>query len=206
MAKQALAKRGTPDAALRARRARRRLLGLLATSIEFADEGPRARDHVFEFDGLQASSCDPKSLLYLRGSVLDYEKSQLMQHGFKFQNPNEKTQLRLRRVVHGLDVDWRYVADGSVRTRWASRRRFDLDLAAARAALPRAVSARCIRTGTRGARAQRAPASRSSKAVEVNEAYRALRDPTCARRGAAARARRRRVRRGRTSRSRSRAS
>ena len=32
---------------------------------------------------------DPKSLVYLRGSVLDYE-IQLMQHGFKFKNPNEK--------------------------------------------------------------------------------------------------------------------
>ena len=33
---------------------------------------------------------DPKSLVYLRGSVLDYE-IQLMQHGFTCQNPNEKS-------------------------------------------------------------------------------------------------------------------
>jgi iron-sulfur cluster assembly protein len=57
-------------------------------AIEFADK-IRARDHVFEFDGLSIV-IDPKSLIYLRGSVLDYEVK-LMQHGFKFRNPNEKT-------------------------------------------------------------------------------------------------------------------
>ena len=48
----------------------------------------RGRDHVFDFDGLNIV-IDPKSLIYLRGSVLDYEVK-LMQHGFKFRNPNEK--------------------------------------------------------------------------------------------------------------------
>jgi iron-sulfur cluster assembly protein len=57
-------------------------------AIEFADK-IRARDHVFEFDGLKIV-VDPKSLIYLRGSVLDYE-IKLMQHGFKFVNPNEKS-------------------------------------------------------------------------------------------------------------------
>jgi iron-sulfur cluster assembly protein len=57
-------------------------------AIEFADK-IRARDHVFDFDGLNIV-VDPKSLIYLRGSVLDYEVK-LMQHGFKFKNPNEKT-------------------------------------------------------------------------------------------------------------------
>ena len=57
-------------------------------AIEFADK-IRARDHVFEFAGLKIV-IDPKSLIYLRGSVLDYEVK-LMQHGFKFRNPNEKT-------------------------------------------------------------------------------------------------------------------
>jgi iron-sulfur cluster assembly protein len=86
MAKQALKKRGTPDALLR--------LGVrgggcsgVSYAIEFAEK-TRARDHVFDFDGLRVV-VDPKSLVYLRGSVLDYEV-QLMQHGFKFQNPNEK--------------------------------------------------------------------------------------------------------------------
>jgi iron-sulfur cluster assembly protein len=86
MAKQALLKRGTPGAALR--------LGVrgggcsgVSYAIEFSDK-VRERDHLFDFDGLRVV-VDPKSLVYLRGSVLDYE-IQLMQHGFKFQNPNEK--------------------------------------------------------------------------------------------------------------------
>ena len=87
MAKQALKKRGTPDAALR--------LGVrgggcsgVSYAIEFSDK-VRERDNVYDFDGLRVI-VDPKSLLYLRGSVLDYE-IRLMQHGFKFQNPNEKS-------------------------------------------------------------------------------------------------------------------
>jgi iron-sulfur cluster assembly protein len=87
MAKQALVKRGTPEAALR--------LGVrgggcsgVSYAIEFSDK-VRDRDHVFSFDGLRVI-VDPKSLVYLRGSMLDYEV-QLMQHGFRFKNPNEKS-------------------------------------------------------------------------------------------------------------------
>lgn len=86
MAKKALERRGTPSAALR--------LGVRGGGcsgasyvIEFADK-IRERDHRFEFEGLTVV-VDPKSLVYLRGSVLDYEVK-LMSHGFKFQNPNEK--------------------------------------------------------------------------------------------------------------------
>ena len=87
MAKKALLKRGTPQAALR--------LGVrgggcsgVSYAIEFSDK-IRERDQRFDFDGL-CVVVDPKSLVYLRGAVLDYE-IQLMQHGFKFQNPNEKS-------------------------------------------------------------------------------------------------------------------
>jgi iron-sulfur cluster assembly protein len=87
MAKQALIKRGTPAASLR--------LGVrgggcsgVSYAIEFSDK-VRERDHKFDFDGLQVV-VDPKSLVYLRGSVLDYEVK-LMQHGFCFVNPNEKS-------------------------------------------------------------------------------------------------------------------
>jgi len=87
MAKKALEKRDQPAAGLR--------LGVrgggcsgVSYAIDFADK-IRARDHVFEFDGLKIV-IDPKSLIYLRGSVLDYEVK-LMQHGFKFRNPNEKS-------------------------------------------------------------------------------------------------------------------
>jgi len=87
MAKKSIERRGTPTAALR--------LGVRGGGcsgasyvIEFADR-IRDRDHVFEFDGGLKVVVDPKSLVYLRGSVLDYEVK-LMSHGFKFQNPNEK--------------------------------------------------------------------------------------------------------------------
>ncbi len=86
MAKQAIARRDTQTAGLR--------LGVrgggcsgVSYAIEFADR-VRKRDHVFDFDGLKVL-IDPKSLIYLRGSVLDYEVK-MMQHGFKFRNPNEK--------------------------------------------------------------------------------------------------------------------
>ena len=91
MAKKAFERRGTPAAALR--------LGVRGGGcsgasyvIEFADK-IRERDNVFEFTTVAGESVkvvvDPKSLVYLRGSVLDYEVK-LMSHGFKFQNPNEK--------------------------------------------------------------------------------------------------------------------
>lgn len=87
MAKGALMKRGTPNAYLR--------LGVrgggcsgVSYAIEFSDK-VRERDNVFDFDGLRVI-VDPKSLVYLRGAVLDYEVK-LMQHGFKFVNPNEKS-------------------------------------------------------------------------------------------------------------------
>jgi iron-sulfur cluster assembly protein len=86
MAKKALLKRGTPDAALRVGV---RGGGCSGASyvIEFADK-IRTRDLVFEFDGLRVVTA-PTSLVYLRGSILDYEVK-LMQHGFKFLNPNER--------------------------------------------------------------------------------------------------------------------
>lgn len=91
MAKKAIERRGTPTAALR--------LGVrgggcsgVSYAIEFADK-IRDRDNVFDFTTADGASVkvvvDPKSLVYLRGSVLDYEVK-LMSHGFKFKNPNEK--------------------------------------------------------------------------------------------------------------------
>jgi iron-sulfur cluster assembly protein len=87
MAKKAIERRGQATFGLR--------LGVrgggcsgVSYAIEFADKA-RGRDHVFDFDGVNIV-IDPKSLIYLRGSVLDYEVK-LMQHGFKFRNPNEKS-------------------------------------------------------------------------------------------------------------------
>jgi iron-sulfur cluster assembly protein len=88
-----LKKRGTPEASLR--------LGLRGGGcsgftyvIEFHDGPPRARDRVLDLSGSDGSKVrvvvDPKSLLYLAGTVLEWEQT-LMRQGFKFVNPNEKT-------------------------------------------------------------------------------------------------------------------
>ncbi len=85
-AKEKLAKRGTPDAAIR--------LGIkgggcsgFSYVIQFEDDPPRDRDRVYDFDGVRFI-VDKKSLIYLAGSLLDYERT-LMFQGFKFRNPNE---------------------------------------------------------------------------------------------------------------------
>src|SRR5215472_16704320 len=86
-------KRGTADASLR--------LGIrgggcsgFSYVIEFHDGAPHARDRVFEYTAADGSSVrvvvDPKSLLYLNGSVLEWEQT-LMRQGFNFANPNEKS-------------------------------------------------------------------------------------------------------------------
>jgi iron-sulfur cluster assembly protein len=85
-------KRGTPEAGLR--------LGIRGGGcsgftyvIEFHDGEPRSRDRVFDHvasDGTKVRVVvDPKSLVYLNGTVLEWEQS-LMRQGFKFANPNEK--------------------------------------------------------------------------------------------------------------------
>ena len=86
-------KRGTMDASLR--------LGIrgggcsgFSYVIEFHDGAPRSRDRVYDFvaeDGTPVRVVvDPKSLLYLNGAQLDWEKT-VMQEGFKFRNPQEKS-------------------------------------------------------------------------------------------------------------------
>jgi iron-sulfur cluster assembly protein len=88
-----LKKRGTPDASLR--------LGIRGGGcsgftyvIEFYDGAPHARDRVYDFVASDRTPVrvvvDPKSLLYLNGTVLEWEQN-LMRQGFKFANPNEKT-------------------------------------------------------------------------------------------------------------------
>lgn len=85
-AKQRLAQRGTPDAAIR--------LGIkgggcsgFSYVIQFDDEPARERDHVYEAGGVRFY-VDKKSFVYLAGSLLDYEKTVMFQ-GFKFRNPQE---------------------------------------------------------------------------------------------------------------------
>lgn len=50
------------------------------------DAQSRSNDKVFEFNGVKVF-VDPKSFIYLAGTVLDY-KMDLIQQGFEFQNPN----------------------------------------------------------------------------------------------------------------------
>lgn len=59
----------------------------LAYVFEFVDE-PAADDTVFESFGVQVY-VDPKSLVYLDGTEMDFVKEGLNE-GFKFSNPNVK--------------------------------------------------------------------------------------------------------------------
>ena len=54
------------------------------------EKQPRMGDEVFEGPGGSKIYVDRKSLLYLNGTVLDYDTS-LMSKGFVFNNPNAKT-------------------------------------------------------------------------------------------------------------------
>jgi len=87
----ALVKRGTPEAALRVGVRGGGCSGF-SYVIEFSDDPPRSGDTVLEFPEEGQSTvrvlCDKKSILYLGGSVLDFEKT-LMYQGFKFRNPQE---------------------------------------------------------------------------------------------------------------------
>lgn len=85
-ATEKLEKRGTPHAAVR--------LGIkgggcsgFSYVIQFEDGQPKDRDYAYVVDGVRFV-VDKKSLVYLAGSVFDYEKT-LMFQGFKFRNPNE---------------------------------------------------------------------------------------------------------------------
>src|ERR1019366_3884956 len=91
--KKQIQKRAVPDTALR--------LGIrgggcsgFSYVIEFHDGPPRPKDRVFDYvaeDGTPVRVVvDPKSLVYLAGMELAWEQT-LLQQGFKFNNPNEKT-------------------------------------------------------------------------------------------------------------------
>jgi iron-sulfur cluster assembly protein len=61
----------------------------MAYVLEFIDE-VEAEDQVFEFDGVRVA-IDPKSLVYLDGTELDFVKEGLNE-GFKFNNPNVRSE------------------------------------------------------------------------------------------------------------------
>ncbi len=86
-----MAKRGTPEAAIRVGVRGGGCSGF-SYVIEYDDKPARAGDIVMEFAEEGKATvrvfCDKKSILYLQGSVLDWEKT-LMYTGFKFKNPQE---------------------------------------------------------------------------------------------------------------------
>lgn len=83
-----LAKRGTPDGYLR--------LGVrgggcsgFSYVLQFEDGPLKEKDLLFDTEGAHLV-VDKKSILFLNGCTLDWEKT-LMQQGFKVVNPNEKS-------------------------------------------------------------------------------------------------------------------
>lgn len=90
MAKQ-LDKRSTPNGAIRVGIRGGGCSGF-SYAIEFDDGEPKKGDLVLELDATTGQKvrvfCDKKSILYLGGSVLEWEK-QMMYQGFKFKNPQE---------------------------------------------------------------------------------------------------------------------
>ena len=88
-----IGKRGRPDTALRVGIRGGGCSGF-SYVIEFHDGEPNARDVVYDLTSRSGSAVrvlvDKKSLLYLNGSTLEWEKT-LMRQGFKFINPNEKS-------------------------------------------------------------------------------------------------------------------
>jgi iron-sulfur cluster assembly protein len=58
--------------------------------FEWSDTEPRGEDKILSFeDGRVRVFVDPKSLIYLDGSTLEYQTT-MMGRGFKFINPNAK--------------------------------------------------------------------------------------------------------------------
>ena len=62
--------------------------------IQFHDGEPNSRDVVYDLKATDGTPVrvitDKKSLIYLNGTELDWEQT-LMQQGFKFKNPQEKS-------------------------------------------------------------------------------------------------------------------
>jgi iron-sulfur cluster assembly protein len=82
-----LADRGTPNSGLRVQVKGGGCSGM-QYDMSWAEQA-KERDKVFERDGVRVF-IDPKSYLYLVGTILDYQES-LMESGFKLVNPNAKT-------------------------------------------------------------------------------------------------------------------
>jgi len=91
--KKQIQKRGTPETALRVGIKGGGCSGF-SYVIQFHDGPPHSKDRIYDYvaeDGTPVRVvCDPKSLIYLNGAVLDWEAT-LLQQGFKWRNPQEKS-------------------------------------------------------------------------------------------------------------------
>ncbi len=85
--REALLKRGTPNEALRVAVKGGGCSGF-SYHITYVEK-PGERDVVFERDGARVV-VDPKSLIYLDGTELDWVQT-LMQSGYQFNNPQVKS-------------------------------------------------------------------------------------------------------------------
>ena len=84
-----LLKRGTPEAAIR--------FGIRGGGctgysyvFEFSDKPPRKNDCVIQAGEGVRVYVDPKSMIYLEGTSIHFEKG-MRGHGFQFKNPNVKS-------------------------------------------------------------------------------------------------------------------
>ncbi|MGI5863812.1 MAG: HesB/IscA family protein [Myxococcales bacterium] len=85
--KRLLAERNTPEAGLRVA-----VKGGGCSGLSYAlswDEKAREKDRIFERDGVRVF-VDPKSYIYLVGTVVEYEEK-LLQSGFKLTNPQVRS-------------------------------------------------------------------------------------------------------------------
>jgi iron-sulfur cluster assembly protein len=87
--REQLDKRGSPDAAIR--------FGIRGGGctgysyvFEFSDKPPRKNDHVIEAELGVRVLVDPKSMIYLDGTTIHFERG-IRGHGFQFDNPNVKS-------------------------------------------------------------------------------------------------------------------
>jgi iron-sulfur cluster assembly protein len=91
--KKQIAKRNVPGTALRVGVKGGGCSGY-SYVIQFHDGEPHARDIVYDLKAEDGTNVrvvvDKKSLLFLNGTELEWEQS-LMAQGFKFKNPNEKS-------------------------------------------------------------------------------------------------------------------
>lgn len=87
--REQLDKRGSPDAYIR--------FGIRGGGctgysyvFEFSDKPPRRNDHLIEAEFGVRLLIDPKSMLLLEGTTINFERG-IRGHGFQFDNPNVKS-------------------------------------------------------------------------------------------------------------------